>query len=536
MELFGKTRLDGQNMEPSEMLTDMYMNCLKNADLKAICENRGFSIDEVSSFPLFRKVYLSSRGLQSALGSLSKDEIVLLYIMKFTEKPVTITFFQHLYGKKNVGSENWAFESFNARYKDIFKQVRNFLVRKGILLIAEEPDFIYKTTKMERWRFSLPTEFEEYLPSPFDSPLALDTDGNTRDGVLRRKLMEDIQGKHSRVSGESQLFDIYISNGKLHIGNCEFRSDYLKKWQECSWRATSFDKEESITAGYQTVARSPLDIALSAFSELKQNEWVHPDELTRFWRNLYPPGEFPENERICAEGWKWGYLSRATMKGKMYYRLEENRKLQPVTIEQYLRVSGKPRGSPEDEKEKRHQAVIISLESVPYEILDVLTQISKMEIVDSQLYMTPDFIGIGNAPPVTHNHPVVQWLEKNSLSFRVILRKVKERRGKMIIHENILIARVKDLPLLVNIQKSFSDIHRIIPLKNDFIAFPRDLLPDIQKIVKRTGHVIKTIEAEVEKVSAALKWEFVHDKWEHILTEESHDHEWNYYEKNGGEE
>jgi hypothetical protein len=59
-----------------------------------------------------------------------------------------------------------------------------------------------------------------------------------------------------------------------------------------------------------------------------------------------------------------------------------------------------------------------------------------------------------------------------------------------------MIARVKDLSLKVQIQKLFADPKSLVLLPNDFIAFPCDQLPAIQKLVEKSGHVIKKAGAK----------------------------------------
>ncbi len=72
----------------------------------------------------------------------------------------------------------------------------------------------------------------------------------------------------------------------------------------------------------------------------------------------------------------------------------------------------------------------------------------------------------------------------------------QKRWGKQIIHENMMIARVKDLSLKVQIENSFDDPKSLVSLPNDYIAFPCDLLPAIQKLVETSGHVIKKARAK----------------------------------------
>lgn len=91
---------------------------------------------------------------------------------------------------------------------------------------------------------------------------------------------------------------------------------------------------------------------------------------------------------------------------------------------------------------------------------------------------------------------IFEWLKEKSSGFKTAIELAQKRWGKQIIHENLMIARVKDLSLKVQIQKSFADPKSLVSLPNDYIAFPYDQLPAIQKLVEKSGHVIKKAGAK----------------------------------------
>ena len=453
------------------MLRDMYDKALTATDLKAIGKTRGFSQEEISSSALFTAAFLSDKGLSSALGSLTQDEIVLLHLLNVINKEVDVTFFEYLYGEQERDSDGWHYQSFASQYKDVFKAVRKYLVRKGVLLFAESTSNWYKSTKLERWSFRFPDQFAPFLPSPFDSPQVFDTHVN--EDVLRRKLKQVVNGV--QIPGEAAGYDIKVSGAKLRIGKREFRMNYLKKWQEKSWEASVPEERR-----YKNADVSPIQVVIYALSRLNQNEWVLPDEFSRFWRILYQ--DTPDSKVICEAGSKWGYLSKQEYQGKPYYRLAETMGASMVKPDSYLTVKG-------------DQAVDMDIKTVPYEDLEVIAQISKLTVVDSRLQITPDLIAIGNAPMRIRNHPQLLWLRDKSSLFREVMEKVDKRWGKIVIHENLMIARVRDISLSVKIQQSFTDPKRIIVIAKDFIAFPRDALPEIQKIVQKSGYVVKVVNS-----------------------------------------
>ncbi len=452
------------------MLRNMYEKALTAADLKAICKSRSFYSDEVSSTPLFESVFLTEKGLKSAFGSLTQAEIALLHILNHINKTVDVTFFEYIYGDQD--SDTSHYQSFATRYTDIFKKVRVSLLRKGILLFAESANTWERTTKLERWQFRFPDVFYPFLPSPFESPEIFDARCGASNDIIRHKIKQVITG--TRIPDESTGYLLKLSHGKLHIKGHEFRMKYLQKWQIESWQASALLETKTKKGGVH-----PLQLVIYALSQLNQNEWILPDDLSIFWNILYPDGKAPDSRNICDTGWNWGFLSKQELEGQSYYRLAGP--LDAQEPESYLTVTG-------------NQAVILDLETIPYENLDVLVRITKMAVVDTQLQISPDLIAIGNAKSNIRNHPLTLWLSTNSSLFREVIEKVDKKWGKLVIHENLLVARIMDLSLVVKLQRSFPDL--IKPITKSVIAFPRDSLPEIRKLVNGAGYVIKTVKEE----------------------------------------
>ncbi|MFZ2070238.1 MAG: hypothetical protein WAV32_01270 [Halobacteriota archaeon] len=463
-------------MESEEMLMDMYKEAITAADLRAICKTRGFTAEEVSSPGVFKTVFRSDKGIKSAFVSLTRNEIALLHVLDLINKAVDVSFFEYLYRDPESDSKAWHYQSFTTRYRDIFKKVRTSLVRKGVLLFAESRNRRGTTTKLERWQFRFPEEFNQLLPSPFVSVKIFDAHENVCEDILRRKIKQVVTGKP--VHGEAPGYDITLSAGKLSMGGGNFRMQTLKKWQVQSWTALALREKEK---NYKKEVVSPIQVVSYAFSQLNQNEWILPEEFSRFWRVLYPEGCTLDSSVICEAGCKWGYLRKHEYQGKSYYHPVEALDATRVKPDSYQTVKG-------------DQTVEIDLETIPYENLEVLAEISKMTVVDSRLLISPDLIAIGNADPNIRNHPQTLWLRHNSSLFRAVLEKVDENWGKIIIHENLMVARVRDIGLLVKLQQSCPDHKQIIPLAKDFIAFPQDALPELQKLVARSGYVVKTVQ------------------------------------------
>ncbi|NOR49221.1 MAG: hypothetical protein GQ533_14465 [Methanosarcinaceae archaeon] len=462
-------------MDIQNMLKQMCENELNDADIKAICKSRGFPVKEAASRDVFENFFISTIGIKEVLDSLTYEEIVFLHLLNKINKEVDIEYFERLYGSAK-SEEKYYYGTSTQRYKETFKKVKKNLVRKGVLIIRErEAPPYYSTTKMDRWEFRFPPEFGDFLP-PVVNASEFEKAGNFKRDVLRSKLQEIIgkEQKSSPTSNQKQ-FKLTIKDGDLYLGNEKFKANRLLKWQHACWHASS--KTDDITINYDV---DPIEVVLYTFSQLKENEWLPADSLAVLLKIF--TGEMIDYpyEHICKVGWEWGCLVKIVANKKTYYRLPED-PLENTTIsspEQYLKIE--PNGT-----------VTLDLMTVPYAALEVLTSVVILDIFNFNLRGTVSLIKIGNAPVSVWNKDVFAWLKKNSSDFRTAIEVAEKRWGKQIIHEGLMVAQVKDLSLKVQIEKTYADSKSFVSLPNDYIAFSNDLLPEVEKLVDASGHVIK---------------------------------------------
>ena len=229
---------------------------------------------------------------------------------------------------------------------------------------------------------------------------------------------------------------------------------------------------------------APIEVVLSALSQLKEHEWLHADGLAVMLKIFTGDATDTPPEHICEAGWKWGCMAKLVVDGKAYYRLPED-PLEDTTSsspDNYLRIE--PNGT-----------VALNLTTIPYAALEVLASVATLGFHNSNLLRaTASTIKIGNALMTVRKEGVFEWLREKSSDFRTAIETAETRWGKQIIHEDLMIARVKDLSLRVQIEKSFADSQSLASLPSDYIAFPCDFLPAIQKLVEMSGHVIKKTE------------------------------------------
>ncbi|HMA84016.1 MAG TPA: hypothetical protein VKP59_07300 [Candidatus Thermoplasmatota archaeon] len=458
-------------MEDSTKLKQMYTN-LTNADLKAICKNRVFSSDEVSSFELFETVYLSEKGIKSAFHLLSDEELILLHLLNLLGNHVDISFFKSFYDPDVKKKDMWYIQTFNERYKKTFKKVRKRLIRTGILAYYEKNMFGSGTVKLERYRFFLPTEFISILPNPCRSIKIGKRKGKRNITVIRSKCKQ-VFTQHKKKSPEKiQRYDIRISTDhKLYMGKKKFTTSNFEQWRETCWhKSTTIPKSEDKEL-------SPFDLISYIFSLLSDDQWILPDDLDIFWNVYYTDQTEIDNKKICENGWKWGFLLKYTYKNNTYYRPVTS--IDSVNPENYITIT--------------KDLVYVDIEKIPLEYIEILNTISTMTIKENRLQITPDIIGIGNMPHSFLTNEMVVWLKRNSTVFRNTFDLVDKRKGKRIVHDNLLVAEISDISLFVKLVKSFSSTD-LIKVSDEVVAFPKGLLPDITHFVKKNGFVVKTWE------------------------------------------
>ncbi|MEA3558384.1 MAG: hypothetical protein U9R75_03935, partial [Candidatus Thermoplasmatota archaeon] len=223
---------------------------------------------------------------------------------------------------------------------------------------------------------------------------------------------------------------------------------------------------------------SSIKVLQHAFSTLEKDEWIEADDLSAFWDIICPGKERPDNNIICEEGVKWGYLARCKFKKNIHYRPAETKEEEDSDPDRFI-------------LKDKNGSLNIDLDTIPFSELELLAGISTMIVEDGKLVFSPDLISIGNHYREIRDENLVSWLKKNSKPFKRALKEVDDKWGKNTIHENIVMARVTDLSLRVRLQKKFTGKKGIHPLNGDFIAFPVALIPDICRSVERAGFVVR---------------------------------------------
>lgn len=462
-------------MDSKKLLYQMCHEALTDVDIRAIGRARGFSSQEVSSRSQLETYFLSNIGVEKVLRGLNSAEIATLHLLRIIDKPINIETLQRLYAPDFTSAHMWN-PTFTKRYQETFKAVRKGLVRKGVLIMTEVKK--NDSTKMERLRFFFPAEFMPYLPPPFDETHTLATEGETRHDVARDKLRAVLKQTAETSNNLHSEYDLKLTQGRLMLSDDLFSEKKLKAWQAMRWRIASPPGKQRKKYSSDIVGErvDVLESLVYGLTQLPPQQWVSPAHLkpvlTIFTDHTY------ELEQLCECGYEWGYLARNRVNNEKVYRLAASTQggKTPAPADYFTSHDG--------------QSVQINLTSIPYAVLTELNQIVTFSLENQQLVAVPNLVEMGKSFDNLMGNPSLQWLIKHVAAFEQAYKTLKRRWGKQIVHTNLLVAHVPDVVLRVKIEHTLKS-NEVVILSEEYIAFPPKLLPKIERIVQREGHVVK---------------------------------------------
>jgi hypothetical protein len=442
---------------------------LAEADVRAICKNRGLPSQAASSRRMLESLFLSDAGVAVAMRTLDRTEIALLHLLRSQDKPVDVAFFRRL---NPVQSKGWSYGTFSQRFGGVFSRVKDRLVRAGILLLALGPESVTKKTKMERWQFALPVQFARHLPPLLESAQRLSGEGDWRRDAAREKLTTAVRQGADR---EPKTDRVEIVDGELCWGGQPFRSDRLVQWQKRQWQAETAPAKPQKQAEQYNLP--PTEAVHAILAGLEAGLWSDADALAGPLEVFC--GFQVDAAMVCEGGWRWGFLARQEAESRMWYRLAP-----PATADappdRYLAVRG-------DE-------VSVDLDAVPFDALETLVRMSDQRPLPGGrplLLVTPNLVKLGRTAEALAALPLADWLQKNARTFHHAFETIRRRRGKTILHENLSVARVGDLSLKIALEKALGS--RIVSLGEEFIAFPSGAVAEVKRLVAGMGHVVKEV-------------------------------------------
>ncbi|MEO8498226.1 MAG: hypothetical protein ABI614_24435, partial [Planctomycetota bacterium] len=417
-------------MKPSDMLHQMCHSLLAATDVKELCKARGFAAEAIASPGVLETLFLSPQGVSDVLASLKPDEIATLHLLRHVDGPVDVSFFARVYGKETSQG------TFSQRFQNVFTQIKQRLIRSGVLLWSEDRQKASKKqSKLELTRLALPVEFYNSLPPLLPLAREFAGDGDWKPNVVPDKLIEDL-GKPDGTA-KDQL--ARIEDGELRLSGKPFSASGLVEWQIESWKA-SVAKQRKLT--YEaSKSKQPAEAVMAILSQLDADEWADVEQIALPLQIFCE--KTAEAAAVCEAGWQWGLLAKRHEDGKAWYRLVPPQV--SVAPHRYLIPI------------EQDDLVTVDLSVIPLDALEQIVAVSDQRESPGgshSLLITPSFLKLGRASDELLSSQPVQWLVEHTRPFAETSVALGERRGQTILHEDVAIARVSDLSLKVAIEKA----------------------------------------------------------------------------------
>jgi len=310
-------------------------------------------------------------------------------------------------------------------------------------------------------------------------PRCFGTPGKVNTGVVRDKLLEAIYKPVDSTDKLEGRFAMQIMNGTLCIGGKPFRTSALAEWQQEKWRAAL-----SITMPNDKATLSPVKAVQLILGALPPGQWAEPEQLEAALQVFCFGSRQPSALKILEAGWEWGCLARHISEGKNYYRLPDGlseQNSEDNNFSAYLQPT--PQG----------EFVLVDLRAIPFAMLEQVNSFARLEVEHNDLEAYPDPVKLGRIIPEIRQSRLVLWLREHLSAFRQMLDTIEERWGKVIVHSDLLVACIRNLSLRVLLERELGE--NLVVLSREYVAFPAGLRNQVERLLKKSGFVVKEVRA-----------------------------------------
>ena len=443
---------------------------LSATDLREICKKRGFPITNNMSEDTFKNFFLSTVGVENALSALTSEEVLLLSLIQ-DGKEVNVQYFASVYKTTE------RYGTFTQQYKNTYKSIQENLIRAGILIAYENRYDSHRNSKLERIKFIFPAEFKKYLPSPFknikehDITISEESDSELRGKVIRIVNQKSVNPKNICIEDGSLKYQGELF--KMKAFN-DWRFDCLAKYvnkQRTSSRVVFIGNIEKL--GMINIAQILVDI----LSKLQNNQCVSAKDLLPLFNLIYSESHTINPEEVLGKMVSLGFLIRSQLEGINYYHYHDSLQKNHIAPDEYL--------STEDNK------FLINTDKISYKALEQLAMICNFIIDKKKLYINPSFTKIVKKYSQLNGCTLLLWLKGKSQTIATKLNDIENKYGKILLHSNIIIAKINDFKLRAIFEKAYKQTDKMIFLPNNYVIALKEERKNIEKLVLKSGFAVK---------------------------------------------
>lgn len=487
-----KTEIKFSEISINRMISKTFQEIGKSG-IKELCKTRSFNRDLKSD--QLEVLFATDQGVAQAFAFLSgaeKDFLCHLAVQSKNNKFLEVRDFASLYPDKVKKGYGYTYA---AKYKDLFKTVKERFLRKGVLVLEENLSF-GRESKLERTILGVLPAFRPVILENMNfhrNSTAVESSTNFfRDElkkILTGKEKEKGKGKGKGTKSNPVLM---LKNGKINFasGN-NLAPSTLNSRQRKVWSKNidiDYDPKKKKSGKNEKEMTMIVDAVLNLLDLLGPGQWLSAPDIRRIaGYALESLGKMHDAnfKKICTEGWKAGLLWKIEEGPSVFYR---------PAPDQFHRDGVEGNVSPECLQFTSPEKITVNPETVFPEETRKIGLFGNFVIKNGSLCIQPSFIDMARNFDKVGACPLLKVLCERSPSFDETFKKVKKKFGKIVIHDNISIFRIKDLSLLVNIEKKLSG--KCVKLSDQFLAVPRNLVPDVNKVVVKAGYATRTFERD----------------------------------------
>ncbi len=115
-----------------------------------------------------------------------------------------------------------------------------------------------------------------------------------------------------------------------------------------------------------------------------------------------------------------------------------------------------------------------------------LASVSRVEAVDGQIRLDPDLVLMGRIEPRLGAMQSLEKVRQSSPAFEKALRHVDAHKGKVVLHQGLLVLRVDDVGFRTKLLHHLDQ--RARPLGGPYLAVTRDKVKEVNDMARKEGY------------------------------------------------
>lgn len=455
--------------------------------LKAICKHRGIRAqgsDKTSLVKVVAPRLLEPTSAIQALAGLDETWLVVLHRIAMDPSGVQLAELQ-------VGVR-WGLPT-GPTLRKTYQTIARELLTRGVVLVNDDRQWMSSGERcdLSEIRLVVPKAHRPHLPPVPCRSAPMDSKPETRDPFeFARAVLAAAVARGRRNASEHHPELLRRVAARVRFDQCEMQlgdkplrsAKNLMTLIRKGWATPKLPQGLPKAVRLQMMNARMTAAAEQVWTCLPRGHGVVASELGLAIERLCHPhthdGLSEAVAQHCQDGYQAGFLARSGHGSRTRYAHAEG--VTPAD------------DGPIAFKTNEHGIQVDLLRTGLSALLDV-TPFCEAIVNRGALHLRPDLI---RASRDTDRFLACEALEpvvKVSPPFQEVKSRVRDRHGKLLVHEGIVVLRVEDLGLRTLLCHKLGD-ERIRTLGGAFLAVPEGELPEVSKLIRREGFSPRSVK------------------------------------------